>query len=81
MIQKRSCIAEGLPGSLSVIVSHPVLRWRVGGTIRRLIEYRAERFGTEYVDPSKRSDLRSEFRKQKFKKEGFKTGLDLFDEV
>ncbi|CAL8462820.1 g2354 [Coccomyxa elongata] len=41
---------------------------------------RAERFGTEYIDPSKRSDLRMEFRKQRFKKEGFKTGLDLFDE-
>lgn len=33
------------------------------------------------MDPSKRSDLQMEFRKQKYKKEGFKTGLDLFDEV
>jgi hypothetical protein len=33
------------------------------------------------VEPGKRKDLRMEFRKEKFKKEGFKTGMDLFDEV
>ena len=36
---------------------------------------RAERFGTQYVEPGKRQDLQLEFRKEKFKKDGFKTGL------
>ena len=42
---------------------------------------RAERFGTDYVKPEKRSDLRQQFRRERLKKDGFKTGLDLFDEV
>jgi hypothetical protein len=42
---------------------------------------RAERFGVDYVDPSKRKDLRLEFRKERFQREGFTTGMDLFDEV
>ena len=42
---------------------------------------RAERFGTDYVQPEKRSDLRQQFRRERLKKDGFKTGLDLFDEV
>ena len=42
---------------------------------------RAERFGTTYVEPEKRQDMQLEYRLQKHKKEGFKTGLDLFDEV
>ena len=42
---------------------------------------RAERFGVDYVEPGKRKDLRLQFRKERNKREGFKTGLDLFDEV
>ena len=42
---------------------------------------RAERFGTEYMEPEKRSDLRQQFRRERLRKDGFKTGLDLFDEV
>ena len=42
---------------------------------------RAERFGTQFVEPGKRQDLRLAFRKEKFKKDGFKTGIDIYDEV
>ena len=42
---------------------------------------RAERFGTQFVEPGKREDLRLEFRKEKLKKDGFKTGIDIYDEV
>ncbi|GAB4817936.1 hypothetical protein N2152v2_004982 [Parachlorella kessleri] len=41
---------------------------------------RAEKFGTEYVDPSQRQDLRQEVRKEKFARPGFATGIDLFTE-
>ena len=43
--------------------------------------HRAEKFGTEYVDPSQRRDLRQEARKEKFARPGFATGIDLFTEV
>ncbi|KAK9807015.1 hypothetical protein WJX72_010790 [[Myrmecia] bisecta] len=41
---------------------------------------RAERFGTEFVKPERRSDLRDESRKERLKRSGFKTGIDLFTE-
>ncbi len=43
--------------------------------------HRAERFGTQFVEPGKRDDLRLAFRKEKLKKDGFKTGIDIYDEV
>jgi len=42
---------------------------------------RAERFGTQFVEPGKRHDLQLAFRKEKLKKDGFKTGIDIYDEV
>ncbi|CAK0784914.1 hypothetical protein CVIRNUC_008119 [Coccomyxa viridis] len=42
---------------------------------------RAERFGTQFVEPGKRDDLRLAFRKEKLKKDGFKTGIDIYDEA
>lgn len=42
---------------------------------------RAERFGTQYLEPGKRQDLQLAFRKEKYKKDGFKTGIDIYDKV
>ena len=33
------------------------------------------------MEPGKRQDLRLAFRKEKLKKDGFKTGIDIYDEV
>ena len=33
------------------------------------------------MEPGKREDLRLAFRKEKLKKDGFKTGIDIYDEV
>ncbi|PRW58378.1 splicing RNP complex component [Chlorella sorokiniana] len=41
---------------------------------------RAEKFGTEYVDPSQRRDMRLDARKERFNRPGFATGIDLFTE-
>ncbi|EFN59407.1 hypothetical protein CHLNCDRAFT_137920 [Chlorella variabilis] len=41
---------------------------------------RAEKFGTEYVEPSRRRDLRLDARKERFTRPGFATGIDLFTE-
>lgn len=41
----------------------------------------AEKFGVKYVDPSRRKDLRLESRRERFTREGFATGIDLFTEV
>ena len=40
----------------------------------------AEKFGTEYVEPSRRRDLRLDARKERFTRPGFATGIDLFTE-
>lgn len=39
---------------------------------------RAEKFGTEYVDPSGRGEFRLHARKEKFTRQGFATGINLF---
>ncbi|KAI3433577.1 hypothetical protein D9Q98_003388 [Chlorella vulgaris] len=41
---------------------------------------RAEKFGTEYVEPARRRDLRLDARKERFNRPGFATGIDLFTE-
>lgn len=35
----------------------------------------AEKFGTEYVDPSQRRDMRLDARKERFNRPGFATGI------
>jgi hypothetical protein len=56
-----------------------------GGTSHRHLARpqacRAEKFGTKFVDPARRKDLRLEARKEKFTRQGFATGIDLFAEV
>jgi hypothetical protein len=42
---------------------------------------RAERFGTQYHDPAKLPKFAQEARKERFRREGFATGIDLFSEV
>ena len=42
---------------------------------------RAARFGTEYKEPERREDLRLEARRERHRKPGFKTGLDIFSAV
>lgn len=42
---------------------------------------RSEKFGTEYREPERRQDLRLDARKERFKREGFATGIDLFTSV
>lgn len=42
---------------------------------------RAEKFGTAYVDPAQRKDLRLEARRERFTRQGFATGIDLFTEA
>jgi hypothetical protein len=42
---------------------------------------RAERFGTQYHDPAKLPKFSQEARKERFRREGFATGIDLFSEV
>eukprot|EP00775_Hariotina_reticulata_P012857 gene12856-12984_t len=39
---------------------------------------RAERFGTHYQDPAQLPKFRQEARRERFKREGFATGIDLF---
>lgn len=43
--------------------------------------YRAARFGVQFKDPTKRSDLFPEAKKERLKREGFATGIDFFSEV
>lgn len=42
---------------------------------------RAERFGTEYREPGKRSDLKEASKKERLQRPGFATGIDLFTKV
>lgn len=42
---------------------------------------RAERFGTNYKDPARLPRFSQEARRERFKREGFATGIDLFSEV
>lgn len=46
-----------------------------------VVLHRAERFGTNYKDPAKLPKFAQEARKERFKREGFTTGIDLFSEV
>lgn len=42
---------------------------------------RAERFGTQYKDPATLPKFAQEARKERFRREGFATGIDLFSEA
>jgi hypothetical protein len=43
---------------------------------------RAERFNTDYVKPEKvKPELRMEVRKERLRRDGFATGIDLFTQV
>jgi hypothetical protein len=42
---------------------------------------RAEKFGAEYVEPSQRKELLLEAKKERWNREGFTTGFDVFSKV
>lgn len=46
-----------------------------------LFMVRAEKFGAEYVEPAQRRELVLEAKKERFQREGFTTGIDLFSPV
>ncbi len=44
-------------------------------------DHRAERFGVNFTEPGKRADMALEAKRERSKREGFKTGMDIFSQV
>lgn len=67
-------------------LTHQVPKVAQGGEydcmLSRLCAFRAERFGTVYKEPARhRTDLIMEAKRERLRREGFKTGFDFFSEV
>lgn len=73
----RGCSPVAAPCLLGSAVGDP-------GTMRSALlpnAARAEKFGTEFVDPSQRREYRDVARKERLQRPGFVTGIDVFSEV
>ena len=88
LTRRENGIREGVKGHcllaiLACCIWDGQTRWLAGYLAAAVCSAfcRAERFGTQYVEPGKRQDLQLAFRKEKLKKDGFKTGIDIYDGV